>query len=575
MNQTIKFILDMLKEDKKELTIIILIATFGAILAAVTPYIYGRLFDLAIVPESAVNILLGLIILWLLLSLISTYTSNKTGLMGEVLGTKMALKAEADAYSHFLTLPILFHKKKQRGEVLHKITRGAGTLQNLIETISDVLPQFLILIFSMIAMFLIQWRFALIVFFSFIIYSFLTIKMMKPILKAREKEHKIFEKQYGEVYDKLYNVFLVKNFAMEEDEKKRFFKALIKKTIPFVKNSAQKSTKLSIVQGIVYSFSFVAVLGIAIFFLREGQISPGEFIMFFGYINLAFGPFRFLARIYRLFKRSSLAIKRFLRLKRMIPEKMKHGKRVLTEVKGEIIFKDIEFGYLKDRPVLKNINLKIKPGESIALVGKSGVGKTTLSELIIGYYKPTKGEVLLDGVNISKLDLKWLRDQIAIVPQDLNLFNDTLLKNLRYANPNATLKQIIDAAKAASADEFIDKLPKTYATKVGEEGIKLSMGQRQRIAITMAFLKNPQILILDEPTAALDAESEKRVQEGINRLIKEKTTIIIAHRFSTVRKVDKIVVLDKGEITEIGNHDELIKKKGLYYKLYTLQKGLD
>jgi ABC-type multidrug transport system fused ATPase/permease subunit len=575
MNQTTKFITGMLKGNKKQLRKIIAIATFGAILAAITPYVYGRLFDLATVSETTLNVLLGLIGLWLLLSLISTYTSNKTGFMGEVLGTRMSLQAETDAYSHFITLPIAFHKKEQRGEVLHKISRGAWTLQSMIETISDVLPQFLMLLFSIIAMLIIQWQLALIILVSFLIYALITIKMMGPILKLRTKEHRVFEKQYGNVYDKLYNVFLIKNFVMEENEKKRFVRSLLGKTIPAVKKAAEKSTKLSIIQGIIHSISFVAVLGGAIFFLRKGLITPGEFVMFFGYINLAFGPFRFLARIYRLYKRSAVAIGRFLRLKKLLPEEMKHGNKTLKSIKGEIVFKNVVFEYIKGKEVLRNINLKIKSGESVALVGKSGVGKTTLSELILGYYKPKKGGIFLDGTDISKIQLRWLRDQIAIVPQDLNLFNDTMLNNLKYAKPNAKFKDIVDAAKAASADEFIMDLPKGYKTVIGEEGIKLSMGQRQRIAITMAFLKDPKILILDEPTAALDAESEKRVQEGIDKLIKGKTTLIIAHRFSTVRRADKIVVLDKGKIAELGNHKELMKKKGIYYHLYKLQRGLD
>ena len=250
---------------------------------------------------------------------------------------------------------------------------------------------------------------------------------------------------------------------------------------------------------------------------------------------------------------------------------MKHGDKKLKEIKGEILFKDISFSYSKNKEILKDINLKINAGESVALVGKSGVGKTTLSELIIGYYKPKKGKIFLDGVDISKLDLKWLREQIAIVPQDLNLFNDTLLNNLRYASPKASFKKVIEACKAASAHEFIIKLKKGYKTFVGENGIKLSMGQRQRIAIAMAFLKNPKILILDEPTSALDPESEEKVKKSIERLIKDRTTIIIAHRFSTIKKADEIIVLKNGRIVEKGNHFQLIKKRGEYYKLYSLQ----
>ena len=575
MNQATKFVLDVIGKSKKQLIKVILVATFGAVLAVIIPYVYGRLFDLTIIPSTTINILFSLIGLWLLLSLFSTYISNMTGYMGEVLGAKMSLEAESEAYSHFLTLPILFHKKEQRGEILQKISRGSWSLQDLIATVADVLPQILMLLFSVIAMFIILWQIAVIVLVSFAIYTILTIKFVKPEIAARKKEHMVFEKQYGKVYDKLYNVFLVKNFVMEDKEKESFFKSLVGKALQATKEAADKSKKVSVVQGFVYSLSFVAVLGSAIFFLREGKITPGQFVMFFGYINLAFGPFRFFGSLYRKYKRTMVAIKRFLKLRAIVPEKMNHGDKILNSVKGEIVFDNVDFGYLKDKLVLKNINLKIKPGETVALVGKSGVGKTTLAELVMGYYQPNKGKIRLDGIDISELQLKWLRDQIAIVPQDLNLFNDILMNNLRYANPKATKKQIVMAAKAASADEFINKLPKKYYTKVGEEGIKFSMGQRQRIAITMAFLKNPRILILDEPTAALDAESEKKVQEGIHRLIEGKTTVIIAHRFSTVRNADKIVVLDKGKIAEFGNHKELIMKKGIYYNLYTLQKGLD
>ncbi|MBU3940835.1 MAG: ATP-binding cassette domain-containing protein, partial [Nanoarchaeota archaeon] len=225
--------------------------------------------------------------------------------------------------------------------------------------------------------------------------------------------------------------------------------------------------------------------------------------------------------------------------------------------------------------ILKNINLEIQSGESIALVGESGVGKTTLSELIFGYYQPSKGNIFLDGINISELKLKWLRERIAVVPQEISIFNDTLINNLRYARPKANFKDVVKAAKAANAHKFIMSLPKGYKTLVGQRGIKLSVGQKQRIAITMAFLKNPKILIMDEPTSALDAKSERKVQEGIKSLIAGRTTVIIAHRFSTVKNVDRIVVLDKGKIIEVGNHDELMKKKGKYYELYSLQKGLD
>ena len=568
------FVKGYFKRHKKSIITIIIIASFGAILASVIPYLYGRLFDLAIIPTSPTNILLFLIGIWFILSLISNYTSNKVGLLGMVVGSKMGLEAEAEAYGHFLTLPIPFHKKQKRGEILNKISRGTWNLYMLVETVSEVLPQFFMFIFSMIAMFIIKWQLALILIPFFIIYSIITIKKTKKLLKLQKKENKAFEKHYGDVYNKLYNVYVVKNFAMEEREKKNFLRSLVKKLLPIFSRNQKEWNSLSISQDIIFSISYVFILGSAILFLKNTLISPGEFIMFFGYIHLAFAPFRRLSSVYRKYKRASVGIKRVVRLKNMVPEAMKHGNKKIQDLKGEIVFDDIDFAYARNKEVLEDIDFKIKAGESVALVGKSGVGKTTLSELIIGYYKPKKGKIYLDGVEISKLDLKWLRNQIAIVPQDINLFNDTILNNLRYSKPKASLAEVKKAAKAAYADEFIKKLPKKYDTIVGEEGIKLSMGQRQRMAIAMAFLKDPKILILDEPTSALDAESEKKVKESIEKLIKQRTTIVIAHRFSTVRNVDKIVVLDKKRIVEMGNHKELLKKGSLYYNLYTLQVGL-
>ncbi len=575
MKPTTKFTLDTLKNYKKEITLITIISVIGSLMVTVTPYLYGRLFGLAIVPKTPVTLLLTLILLWLTLNVLSTFIQNRASFRGSILSIKVSLAVEADAYAHFLTLPVPFHKKERKGQILNKISRGAWNIQHAIDFFSGVLPQFLVLLFSVIVMFVLEWQLALIVLFSFAIYSLVTIRMTKNLIKIQDNENKEYEKQYGNVYDKLYNIFLVKNFSMEKAEREKFTNSLVDKLVPISEKTSRKDTKLSTIQGLIYSISFVLVLGTAIFFLQSGIISSSEFVMFFGYTNLAFSPFTYIASIYKTIKKSSTAVKRLVKLNKVAPEEMKHGNQTIDNVKGEITFKDVTFEYAHEKEVLKDINLKIKPGETIALVGRSGVGKTTFSELVMGYYQPKKGKIMLDGVDISKLKLSWLRDQIAIVPQSLELFNESLLDNLRYAKPDSTPDEVIEASKAALAHEFIMKFPKGYKSVIGDKGLKLSMGQRQRIAIAMAFLKNPKILILDEPTSALDAESEEKVQEGINELIRGRTTIIIAHRFSTVRKADRIVVLSEGKIAEIGTHDELIKKRGIYQKLYSLQTGID
>lgn len=574
MNSITYFILKILKEHKRDVIIISVVATIGSLLSVGIPYLYGRLFDLAIIPNTELTLLFSLIFIWLIASLISNYTSNKETYLGEILGAKIAWIEEAKAYGHFLTLPVAFHKNKKTGEVLNKIARGSWQIESLITNITRLFPQFIVLIGSSIIIFLVQWQLALILIFSFIVYTLITIKSSKEIIKAQERFHKLADEQYGKVYDKLNNPLLVKNFAMEEIEKKNILNQFVK-ILPAIENSSKKYKNVSLYQGIVYSLSFIVILSCAIFFLRNGNITNGQFIMFFGYINLVFSPLWMLTEFYKSLRKASVAINRIIKFEALAPESMKHGEKIIDDVHGEIKFSNVEFGYSKDKLILKGINLKIKAGESIALVGQSGVGKSTLSELILGYYKPQEGEILLDGTNISELKLQWLREQMAVVPQDLSILNDTLIKNIKYANPNATYEEVVNAAKAAGAHEFIMKLPKKYETIVGDRGIKLSMGQKQRIALTMAFLKNPKILILDEPTSALDAESEKIVQDGIKRLIQNRTTIIIAHRFSTVKHADKIVVLDKGKVVEQGTHNELIRVRGKYYHLYNLQMGLE
>ena len=575
MKSTNQFIFNIFKNYKKEIWFITIVSLIGSLIASAIPYVYGKLFDSAVIPNSSITFMLSLIVIWFILSLISNFTSNIVSLRGEILGLKAALGAEADAYSHFLTLPVPFHKKQKRGTVLNKIARGAGNLVHTTEIFSNVLPQFLTLIFSMIIMFILKWQLALILVISFIVYSLITIKMTKAIMKIQDKENKEYEKQYGNVYDRLYNIFLVKNYSMENMERENFKKSLVNKLVPLSEKTSKKDTRLSNLQGIIYSITFVLVLGIAIFFLSKNIISSGEFIMFFGYVNLAFTPFRSIASVYRNLQKSSTAIKRFVKLKKLVPEQMNHGNKIIENPMGDIEFRNVSFNYPGRKKILDNINIHIKSGETVALVGKSGVGKSTLSELILGYYKPEAGNIYFDGVDISKLDLSWLRNQMAIVPQDLELFNTSLMKNLKYAKPDATPEEVIIASKAASAHDFIMKFPKHYKSIIGEQGLKLSMGQRQRLAIAMAFLKNPKILILDEPTSALDAESEEKVQEGINHLIKGRTTLIIAHRFSTVKKASRILVLSEGKIAEVGTHEELMRRKGIYYKLYSLQTGIN
>jgi subfamily B ATP-binding cassette protein MsbA len=384
--------------------------------------------------------------------------------------------------------------------------------------------------------------------------------------------NRAYEKGYGDIYNAVHNVQVVKSSIAEKIESKRNIKNFNVIT-DRVQTFNSTWLKMSAWQQIIFGTGFVLVFGAGIFLLRTGIISAGELIMFVGYISLVEQPIAQLSHNYRTIKRGTVVIERALKLKNIKPEKYEQGID-LKEVKGEIVFENIGFAYKKGKTVLRDINFKVNTGEVIALVGHSGVGKTTLIDLISRYIIPTEGRILLDGHDIQKVNLHSLRKNIAIVPQEITLFNDTIKNNIAYGKPNASMKEITRAAEAANAQEFIMKFSKQYKQIVGERGVKLSTGQKQRIAIARALLREPKILILDEATSALDSVSEKLVHEAVEHLIKGRTTFIIAHRLSTISHANKILVINKGRIMENGTHSELMANQdSIYRKFYMMQSA--
>jgi len=332
--------------------------------------------------------------------------------------------------------------------------------------------------------------------------------------------------------------------------------------------------KMGLFQSIVSIVGFSSVFTSGILMLRQGTLSPGSLVMFIAYVSLLTRPLNNLANQYRQLNSSLMALDRALKLYDYHPEKDNPQNKEL-HIRGKVEFRNVSFYYKKQVPILNNISFVAEPGEKIALIGESGVGKTTLVDLIGRYYHPQKGKILIDDIDINKIKLKSLRKQMAVVPQEVTLFNDTIKRNIQYGRLDATEEEIIEACRLANASEFIEKFPNKYSQVVGERGIKLSVGQKQRIAIARAILRNPKILILDEATSALDSASEKLVQEGLERLMTGRTSFIIAHRLSTIKNADKIIVLQKGEVVEMGKHEDLIQKPGgLYRQFWELQSGL-
>lgn len=569
----IKTLWQYLQKHKKKVYFIAFVATISSIIAASIPYIYGRLVDVAVERDVKIELIFGILSLWFLLTLLINWFDRYVSRKGANIAADASNNFVIDACNHVVHLSISFHKDRKMGEILNRIGRASGYFESIVqETVFSLAPSLLTVFVGIGILAYVEWQLALATILMVLFYVLVTIIKTKPILKTQKRLNKAYEKTFGDIYGSFSNIQVVKSSIAENLEKKKNifnFGNVLKK----VRISMKAWTSMGAWQQFISGSGFVVVFGIGIFMFRSGSISAGELIMFIGYLNLVRQPVGYLAYNYRMLRRGMTVIERALSLLKIKPEKYEKG-LILEDIKGRVVFENVNFFYKKGKSILRNVIFKAKPGQVVALVGESGVGKTTLVDLISRYYSPTKGRILIDGYDTQKVDLYSLRRHIAVVPQEISLFNDTIKNNIAYGKPKATMKEIIEVSKAANAHEFIQKFPKKYKQLVGERGIKLSTGQKQRVAIARALLRDPKILILDEATSSLDSVSEKLVQQALRRLIKGRTTFIIAHRLSTIAHADKIIVIEKGEIAETGTHESLMKQKeGTYRKFYLMQSA--
>ncbi|MFC1801898.1 ABC transporter ATP-binding protein [Patescibacteria group bacterium] len=572
-----------LLEYKKEVIALSILGIFSAIANGSVPYIVGRFFDAILSPEKVFVGTLFEMPLWLLLIIIFAIVQVVADVVdwkNEVGREKVAFDlysiSLAKGWGHLIKLPKYFYNKTNIAEVTDKFSRSSNFLMQITMIFIDLVPQFLSLFIGFIFIFYIHWIFVLILGLGIYLYVFALTKIIPAVIDIALKERSVWEDVWGGGYNTLFHIDTVKRFTSENYE--------FQKNLKSFKKASGLSTLLSIKQGditffqrIIVTSTRVTVFIFSIYFIKNGLITLGELIALNGYAMMVFTPFVQLGSNWQIVQRGLIAISKANKVLGENTENYHPQNAVkIKELKGDIEFKNVNFYYeKKDGYVLKDINLKVNAGEIIALVGESGVGKSTLVELISAYYFAQKGKVLVDGVDIKKVDLEFLRSNIAVVPQEVSLFNDTIKNNIKYGSFKATDEEVEKAVLEANANEFIDKFPKKYKQIVGERGVKLSVGQKQRVAIARAILRDPKILILDEPTSALDSKAEKMITESLKNLMKGRTTFIVAHRLSTVRDADKIVVFEKGRIAEEGKHEELMKiENGVYRKLYELHIGL-
>lgn len=577
----IKVIIAYLKPYKKLVVGLVFLSIFAAAASAITPLLAGKIFDAIIVigqnPSTSLLLVFELFLIWFLLRIIGDIFDWRIEVGNNRLGTKLEGEYLAGGFSKLLQMPITLHKTKKHGELGERISRAANWLDNMTRSVLiSLAPRFLGVILAVVFSLTINIKLALILMLGVLIYVAVLWRSVPHLAGIQQKMFRAYNRAYGDAYDALSNVQEVKQAGTEEHEERRIYKRFVSEALKYWLELSSIWQKLDFFQRLLITFTQLAIFAISVFFIRDGLITPGELVAFNAYAAMLFGPFVVLGHNWQTIQNGLLAIVNAEKIIKL-PTEIYVPKKVvaLVVLKGSIKFEDVVFKYKGGEKILDGVSFHVLPGETVALVGKSGVGKTTILDLVLAFHFPTAGEIFIDGVDIRKLNLKTYRSQIGVVPQEPTLFNDTVEMNIEYGNFGKSKEDIKKVAVKAHAAEFIEKFPKKYNQRVGWRGIKLSTGQKQRIAIARVILRNPKILILDEPTSALDAESEKFIKESLKELMKNRTTFIVAHRLSTIRTADKILVLDKKKIAEVGSHDELVKKpNGIYRRFYELQSGL-
>ncbi|MCK0472505.1 ABC transporter ATP-binding protein/permease [Alkalihalobacillus sp. APA_J-10(15)] len=489
------------------------------------------------------------------------------------IGSKILYDIRDQLFTHIQKLSLRFYSNRKVGEIISRVIHDVEQTKNFVITgLMNIWLDLATIIIALIIMFNLNVWLTLVAISMFPFYGF-SVKYFYARLRelTRVRSQALAEVQ-GHLHERVQGMNVIRSFALEDYEQDRFAernKHFLKRAIDHTKWNA----KTFAVVNTITDIAPLLVIFVSGYFVITNQFEVGVMTAFVLYMERLYGPLR---RLVNSSTTLTQAIASMDRVFEFIDEKYdikdsEHAK-ALDHVNGQVTFHDVSFGYEEDDRILQNLNFEVNKGETVAFVGMSGGGKSTLISLIPRFYDVTSGQILFDGTDIREFQVRSLRDKIGMVMQDNILFSDSVKQNILMGKPDATEAEVIAAAQAANAHEFIMNLPRGYETEVGERGVKLSGGQKQRVAIARVFLKNPPILIFDEATSALDLESEHYIQEAMEKLARNRTTFIIAHRLSTITHADRIIVIENGRIIEEGNHQELMKRRGAYKKLFDVQQ---
>ncbi len=560
------------KPELKRMIFSLALSLVTTTLALVPPYATKMLVDDVLKNRDA-KMLFSLVF-----ALLGVYALQHTlgalrGYLLRITGDRIVASLRNDIYEKAQYLPLSFYDKTSTGSVISRVSGDTSTLQAFMLRISqEAVIQFFLMVGIITIMFVMNWRLTLLSLIPVPLVVFGGRFFGKRIAPIYSKIWRRWASVSSVLSDTLPSIRVIKSFTGEERAANKF--------AAFNNEWLKEDRKAAVLSNVFPSVvTFLVTCGSLLIWAVGGYwvvytpeyISVGLLVSFISYASMFYGPINFFATLNDTYQNALTSAERILDIIDAEPEQNFGEGRTINTIKGKIEFRNVNFSFDRIKKTLTNINFVIEPGDIVGIVGTTGSGKSTLVNLLMRFYDSYEGDILVDDINIKDIDLSSYRSQIGYVQQEPMMFKDTIFRNIAYSSPEANVEQVIHAADVANAHSFIARTPDAYDTMLGERGVGLSGGERQRISIARAVLKNPSILIFDEATAAVDSETEHLIQEAIERLIRGRTTLMIAHRLSTLRKANKIIVVDKGEIIEFGSHDELMELKGKYFKLIEIQ----